>query len=174
LVVAWDTSTDSTGGPDQSVLGHVIYAGPSTRSYNRTYTQSVTPPIINTYQYGVTNLGLGTYYLTVTAYNSTGESAYANEVACNFTACDTPCIVVAQMQKSERLQKLMAPSLTLFTEKQLEKEKPKLFEEVKQQISDAKVSEAHRLTLKDEDLPPGNLTINVPGFEKDWEPNEKK
>jgi hypothetical protein len=172
LVLEWDTSEDpaSPGNPDQSLLGHVIYTGPTTRNYDRTYTQSVTPPIISTYQFPVTGMGLGTYHLTVTAYNASGESPYANEVACNFTACDVPCIVV--MSRLSSNSNLTAPKLELYSELELQKKKPKIYEKMKQSILDAKASELYRRTLKD-DLPPGGLTLNVEGYKKDWEENEK-
>jgi hypothetical protein len=173
LVLEWDTSEDaaSPGNPDQSVLGHVIYTGPTSRAYGRTYTQSVTPPIVSTYQYPVTGLGLGTYYMTVTAYNATGESGYANEVACNFTACDTPCIVVMSAAPLSN-KKLVAPKLELYSEAELKKKKPAIYEKMKKNITEAKAAESYRKTLN-VDLPPGDLTLNVEGYKKDWEENEK-
>ena len=172
VILAWETAVDTSGNPDQSVLGHVVYSGPSSRGYDRTYNQSVTAPVVTTYQFPLTGLGIGTYYLAVTAYNGAGESAYSNEIACSYTTCDTPCIVVAK-GTSKNQGKVGPPQLELLSESELEKKNPKIYAEVKKQMAQSKESESFRRSLK-VDLPPGDLTLNVEGYEKDWEKDEKQ
>lgn len=79
VTLAWDASTDS------SVTGYKLYYGPGSGNYTNAVTLG------NVTSGTIPNLVEGaTYYFGVTAFNTVGESGYANEVA--YTIPITPVV----------------------------------------------------------------------------------
>jgi hypothetical protein len=76
--LVWDAPTTNTDGTLVTDLaGYKIYYGPSS-----TYYTSVIVIFGNTPSYSLNNLPAGTYYITVTAYNASGnESGFSNEIS---------------------------------------------------------------------------------------------
>jgi hypothetical protein len=74
--LAWDAPTTNTdGSPLTDLAGYKIYYGTSSGNYTTIID------VGNVTTYFINNLVLGTYYFTVTTYNTSGvESAYANEI----------------------------------------------------------------------------------------------
>ncbi len=74
--LSWAAPTTNTDGtPLTDLAGYKIYYGTSPGNY----TTSI--DIGNVTTYTITNLSTGTYYFTVTAYDSSGiESSYSNQV----------------------------------------------------------------------------------------------
>jgi hypothetical protein len=74
--LAWDApSTNTDGSPLTDLAGYKIYYGTSSGSYTTIID------VGNVTTYIVNNLTSGTYYFTVTTYNTNGdESAYATEI----------------------------------------------------------------------------------------------
>lgn len=152
VTLAWD-------GNEPTATGHVIYAGPNSRAYNRTFNfplVAVTPAYTQT----VTGLGMGTQYIAVTAYNGSAESGYSNEVSQNFLTCGEGHVVY--------LKKLPGGKVVLLSEKEFQLEHSEEYQRIKNELPRLIKRELYRQKLK-EDLPPGDLTLNVDGFEKDWE-----
>lgn len=78
VTLTWDTpTTDEYGDPLTNLDGYIVYYG--TASGN--YTDSAN--IGNFTSATISNLSPGTWYISVTAYNSGGESDYATEVSVN-------------------------------------------------------------------------------------------
>ena len=75
--LAWHAPTTNTDGtPLTDLGGFKVHYGRTPGSYTNTVT------IGNVTSYSVGNLAPGTYYFTVTAYDTTGlESSYSNEVS---------------------------------------------------------------------------------------------
>ncbi len=75
--LAWSAPTTNTDGtPLTDLAGYKVYYGTSSGNY----TQSIN--IGNVTTYTVSNLSPGTYYFSVTSYDSSGiESTYSNEVS---------------------------------------------------------------------------------------------
>jgi len=72
--LSWNPSTDPT------VAGYKVHYGMSSGIYGHSIK------VGNRTTYTVTGLGNGTYYFTVTAYDSSGnQSAFSNEVSKTFT-----------------------------------------------------------------------------------------
>lgn len=67
VTLAWDASSGATG--------YKIYYGTAPHTY------STILDVGNVLTYPVPNLGPGTYYFAVTAYNAQGESSFSNEVS---------------------------------------------------------------------------------------------
>jgi hypothetical protein len=74
--LSWNAPTTNTDGtPLTDLAGYKVYYG----TKSRTYTNSTVIGKVTTY---TINLASGTYYFTVTAYDSTGlESTFSNEAA---------------------------------------------------------------------------------------------
>ncbi len=73
--IAADVELTWTHSPSAGVTGYRVYWGQA----SRTYTQHRDEPYVTTAT--VPNLGPGTYYFAVAAYNATAESPYSNEVS---------------------------------------------------------------------------------------------
>jgi hypothetical protein len=75
--LAWSAPTTNTDGtPLTDLAGYKVHYGKSSGTYTNTVT------IGKATSYSINNLAPGTYYFTVTAYDTTGlESGYSNEVA---------------------------------------------------------------------------------------------
>jgi hypothetical protein len=75
--LAWSAPTTNTDGtPLTDLAGYKVHYGKSSGTYTNTVT------IGKVTSYSINNLAQGTYYFTVTAYDTTGlESGYSNEVA---------------------------------------------------------------------------------------------
>jgi hypothetical protein len=75
--LAWNAPTTNTDGtPLTDLAGHKIYFGTSSGSY------TTIMDVGNVTTYTINNLSSGTYYFTVTSYDSSGiESSYAGEVS---------------------------------------------------------------------------------------------
>lgn len=75
--LAWDAPSANTNGTSLTDLrGYKVHYGPSPGSY----TQTVDAGDVTAFT--LQNLAPGTYYITVTAYNSAGaESSFSNEVS---------------------------------------------------------------------------------------------
>lgn len=75
--LAWKApATNTDGTPLTDLAGFKVYYGTASGTYTNTVT------IGKATSYSVNNLAPGTYYFTVTAYDTTGlESGYSNEVA---------------------------------------------------------------------------------------------
>ena len=72
----WDANTDAGLG------GYKVYYGAAPRSYGAPVNAG------NQTSYQLTGLGPGTYYLAVTAYDTSGnESGYSNEVSTTISGC---------------------------------------------------------------------------------------
>ncbi|OQW54263.1 MAG: hypothetical protein A4S09_06080 [Proteobacteria bacterium SG_bin7] len=71
--LSWDPSTDTSGNIDTSVTNYKVYIGESIGVYGSplTVTPSVNPSVAINFEKGKT------YYLAVSAVNSSGESAKA-------------------------------------------------------------------------------------------------
>jgi hypothetical protein len=68
-------ATNDDGSALTDLAGYKVYYGTAPGSYSKSFT--VTPGTT----YTITGLAPGTYYIAVTAYNTTGmESEYSNEV----------------------------------------------------------------------------------------------
>ncbi len=77
--IAWNPSSGI------EVAGYRLYVGTSTESYRAAID------VGNVTAYTVRELGVGTYYFAVTAYNSAGlESAYSNEISRFFGSASVP------------------------------------------------------------------------------------
>jgi hypothetical protein len=76
-VLAWSApSTNVDGTPLTDLAGYKVHYGTSSGDY--TAAVNVGP----TTEYSITDLAPGTYYIAVTAYDSSGrESGYSNEVS---------------------------------------------------------------------------------------------
>ena len=84
VVLAWDANSET------DLAGYKVYYG----TVSRTYGSPVT--VGNTTTYTAQNLAPGTYYFTVTAYNTAGaESGYSNEVSTTIGQSDTTPPVIS-------------------------------------------------------------------------------
>ena len=96
VFVAWDAPMDSGNtAVDQTVGGFYVYVGTAPQSYTRKIRVGVAAPVLATYAQEATGLGLGTYYFTVTAFNGSGESAFASEATWTFSACGVQAVAAA-------------------------------------------------------------------------------
>jgi hypothetical protein len=79
VVLSWEAPTgNSDGSPLRDLKGYKVHFGPSPRGYSDTI--KVANPGLTTYV--VDNLGAGTYFFAVTAYNSRGqESSLSAEIS---------------------------------------------------------------------------------------------
>lgn len=75
--LAWSAPiTNTDGTPLTDLAGYKVHYGKSSGTYTNTVT------IGKVTSYSINNLAPGTYYFTVTAYDTTGlESGYSNEVS---------------------------------------------------------------------------------------------
>jgi hypothetical protein len=80
VALAWDASTS------QNISGYKVYVGNAGGVYGNPTT------IGNQTTYTVTGLGAGTYYFSVTAFNSNGdESGFSNEVSTTIGGSGITC-----------------------------------------------------------------------------------
>lgn len=78
ILVSWNANTES------DLAGYKIYYG----TQSRTYSSPVNVGKVTGYQFN--NVGTGTYYLAVTAYDTSGnESGYSSEARVNVPATQT-------------------------------------------------------------------------------------
>ena len=77
VVLAWDANTEPV------LAGYKLYYGTASRQY------STSIDVGNVISHTVTGLQAGIYYFAVTAYSSTEETGYSNEVSAVITAPDT-------------------------------------------------------------------------------------
>jgi hypothetical protein len=78
VVLVWDPNTES------DLAGYKVYVGTGSRTYGAPIT------VGNTTTYTLPIAAAGTYYIAVTAYNTTGaESGYSNEVTATVSQADT-------------------------------------------------------------------------------------
>ncbi len=79
--LSWDANTES------DLTGYKVYVGTVPGIYDQTFDAGNIP------SYVVTELGLGTYYFSVTAYDNGGlESGFSNEVSKSFADTTPPVI----------------------------------------------------------------------------------
>ncbi len=80
VTLLWDANTET------NIAGYRVYYGSASRAY-------VAPISVgNQTTYTVKNLGPGTYYFAVTAFDTTGaESDFSNEVSKTITGTTIPC-----------------------------------------------------------------------------------
>ena len=76
LNLAWEASSDS------AVVGHLVYYGTRSKTYENSADAGATPGAGNTINYPLRGLSKGqTYYIAVTAYDRyRNESDFSNEV----------------------------------------------------------------------------------------------
>lgn len=75
--LAWDSS------PDPTVLGYKIYYGKASNVYDHTVDAGAATPLQNNGRsFQLSGLTPGqVYYISLTSYNSNGESGFSNEVS---------------------------------------------------------------------------------------------
>jgi hypothetical protein len=84
ITLAWDANTET------DLAGYRLYYGTSSRSYGSPISVGTTTT------YTMQNLSPGTYFFTVTAYNTSGaESGYSNEVSTIIGQTDTTPPVIS-------------------------------------------------------------------------------